>query len=65
MLDHARTKIAPAKIRRAYFVHDQPIKAIWCLSEGRTEGHPVGGGRVSLRTRGAAPSEDRALERQA
>jgi hypothetical protein len=28
MLDHARTKIAPAKIRRAYFVHGQPIKAL-------------------------------------
>jgi hypothetical protein len=35
-----------AKIRRAYFVHGQPIKAI-CrdlgVPEGRAEGHPIGG----------------------
>jgi len=33
-----------AKIRRAYFVHGQPIKAI-CrdFPEGRAEGHPFGG----------------------
>src|SRR4051812_47632284 len=37
----------------------------WCLPEGGTEGYPFGGNRVSLRTRGATASEDRALDRQA
>ena len=36
-----------AKIRRAYFVQGQPIKAICrelrCFPEGRSEGHPIGG----------------------
>ncbi|MEH2612970.1 hypothetical protein V1293_005259 [Bradyrhizobium sp. AZCC 1693] len=50
-----------AKIRRAYFVHGQPIKAICVTSafrEGGTEGHPFGGDGVWLRARGTAASEN-------
>ena len=41
-----------AKIRRAFFVHGKSIKAICrelrSLTEGRTEGYPIGSDRVSL-----------------
>ena len=41
-----------AKIRRAFFVQGKSIKGICrelrVLTEGRTEGHPIGGDRVPL-----------------
>ena len=41
-----------AKIRRAFFVHGKSIKAICrelrSLTEGRTEGYPIGSDRVPL-----------------